>query len=359
MNSLLIGIGQAGSTIASRISEMLFNSNEESKINTFINPNMNSCKCFLIDSEEKVIKTFITSKSPISKYFSKYSNILTNTSGRGSNWALGHSLTFKEYKKETNINIDCFEKLNNFLEKCDFVNKILVIHSLGGGTGSGVGTRMIEMLYDSYPKIDLISCPVFGFNVEKTTLSQFNTFFSIGTVYPIVSKIIRLDNEFITNEKDFNISDKIEAKLLKDYIYNSKFNDFYFDKYFHNNKFIDIGYSNEDYINNVYRFSDSKLNKKLFHNIGNKIYTCDGIFKTNLSEFKEYIKLFNNLCKEIKPVTNNIIYSVDKKIKNNRMDIELFYKSNNIKWMNNLLDTVAKYIQQGYVKKLILSFLLF
>ena len=347
MNSLLIGIGQAGSTIAARTAEFLFNLKEESKINTFINPNMNSCKCFLIDSEEKVIKSFISSKSPISKYFSKYSNLLTNASGRGSNWALGHSLTFKEFKKDININIDCFEKISNFLEKCDFINKILVVHSLGGGTGSGVGTRIMEMLYDSYPKIDLISCPVFGFNVEKTTLSQFNTFFSIGTVYPIVSKVIRLDNEYISKEKDFQISDKIEAKLLSDYIYHSKNNDFSCDKYFYHNKFIDIGFSNEDYINNIYRFSDTKLIKKLFHNKGNKTYTCDGIFKNNLKEFKEHSKFFKNLCEGINPLTSNLIYYSDKKIKNNKLDIELFYKSNNINWLNSLLDTVGKYIQQG------------
>ena len=347
MNSLLIGIGQAGSTIAARTSEILYNLNEESKINTFINPNMNSCKCFLIDSEEKVIKSFISSKSPISKYFSKYSNLLTNASGRGSNWALGHSLTFKEFKKDININVDCFEKISNFLEKCDFINKILVIHSLGGGTGSGVGTRILEMLSENYPKIDLISCPVFGFNVEKTTLSQFNTFFSIGTVYPIASKIIRLDNEFITNEKDFKISDNIEAKLLSDYIFHSKNNYFSCDKYFHNNKFIDIGFSNEDYVNDIYRFKDNKLIKKIFHNKGSKMYTCDGIFKTNLNEFKEHSKIFKNLCEGLNPLTSNLIYNSDKKIKNNRLDMELFYKSNKINWMYSLLDTVGKYIQQG------------
>ena len=69
MNSLLIGIGQAGSTIASRASELLYDIGEESKLNSFINPNRTSCKCFLIDSEEKVIKSFINSKSPINKYF--------------------------------------------------------------------------------------------------------------------------------------------------------------------------------------------------------------------------------------------------------------------------------------------------
>ena len=347
MNSLLIGIGQAGSTIASRACELLFDINEESKTNSFINPNRTSCKCFLIDSEEKVIKSFINSKSAISKYFSKYSNYLTNTSGRGSNWALGHSLTFKEYKKETNINIECFEKLNSFLEKCDFISKIFVVHSLGGGTGSGVGTRLLELFHENYPKLELISCPVFGFNVEKTTLSLFNTFFSIGYLYPIVSKIIRLDNEFITNEKNFKISDEIEAKLLKDYLYYSKYNDFCCDKYFLKNKFIDIGFSNEDYVNNVYRFSDNSLNKKIFYNKGNINYTCDAIFKTNLKEFKEHQKLFGNLIKDIKPNVNKVIYANDKKIKNNRIELEFFYKSNNIKWMNNLLNTVSKYIQQG------------
>ena len=347
MNSLLIGIGQAGSTIASRACELLFDINEDSKINPFINPNRTSCKCFLIDSEEKVIKSLTNSKSPISKYFSKYSNLLTNSSGRGSNWALGHSLTFKEFKKDTNINIECFDKLNSFLEKCDFISKIFVVHSLGGGTGSGVGTRLIEMINENYPKLEIISCPVFGFNVEKTTLSQFNTFFSLGYVYPIVSKIIRLDNEFISNEKNFKISDEIEAKLIKDYIANSKYNDFFFYKYFRKNKFIDIGFSNEDYVNNVYRFNDSSLTKKIFHNKGNINYTCDGIFKTNLKEYDEHKKLFYNLIKDIKPVTTNIIYSTDKKIKNNRIDLEFFYKSNNVKWLNRLLNTVNKYIQQG------------
>ena len=128
MNSLIIGIGQAGTTIASRVCELLYDLNDDSKINPFINPNLTSCKSFLIDSEEKVIKSFLSSKSPISKYFSKYSNLLTNSSGRGSNWALGHSLTFKEFKKDSNINMDCFQKINSFLEKCDFISKIYMVH---------------------------------------------------------------------------------------------------------------------------------------------------------------------------------------------------------------------------------------
>ena len=77
------------------------------------------------------------------------------------------------------------------------------------------------------------------------------------------------------------------------------------------------------------------------------MYTCDGIFKTNLNEFKEHSKIFKNLCEGLNPLTSNLIYNSDKKIKNNGLDMELFYKSNKINWMYSLLDTVGKYIQQG------------
>ena len=73
-------------------------------------------------------------------------------------------------------------------------------------------------------------------------------------------------------------------------------------------------------------------------------------------EFNEHKKFFDSLLKEVKPISSNLIYSVDKKIKNNKIDLEFFYKSNNIKWLKNLLNTVNKYIQQGYVNNPILIF---
>lgn len=37
----------------------------------------------------------------------------------------------------------------------------MVTHSLGGGTGSGVGTYMLKLLHDLYPKICRFSVCVF------------------------------------------------------------------------------------------------------------------------------------------------------------------------------------------------------
>jgi hypothetical protein len=130
------------------------------------------------------------------KLYSDGVNVITNSSGRGNNWALGYSLDYKEsgylMREEKNINIDSFEKINKFIEKCQFLKGFLFIHSLNGGTGSGVTTRLIESLKDEFPKFTFIDCPVIGLNsnfilelylVENTTLSQFNKFFTYCHLY--------------------------------------------------------------------------------------------------------------------------------------------------------------------------------
>lgn len=39
-------------------------------------------------------------------------------------------------------------------EKCPRLHGFLTMHSLGGGTGSGLGTAVLKLLADNYPTID-------------------------------------------------------------------------------------------------------------------------------------------------------------------------------------------------------------
>lgn len=39
------------------------------------------------------------------------------------------------------------------MEMCDSLQSFFLMHSLGGGTGSGLGSRILEMLADTHPKI--------------------------------------------------------------------------------------------------------------------------------------------------------------------------------------------------------------
>jgi len=120
-------------------------------------------KSFAVDSEIKVLKKYLSDDS-LKKYYILDKNLIKNSSGRGNNWALGYDIEFKEFKQEKSLVQDAYDKLENFIEKCDFLKGFIFIHSMYGGTGSGVTTRLIEMLRDEYPKINIFDVAVNGMN---------------------------------------------------------------------------------------------------------------------------------------------------------------------------------------------------
>jgi tubulin epsilon len=141
MNNVIISIGQAGNQINLETGQSY----------------LDYMKSFFIDSEEKVIGK-ILKKDNIFKNV----NILTNTNGRGTNWALGYSLEYREFRKHTNLCEEAFEKICHYIEKLDFINGFSFIHSLGGGTGSGVTSRLIELIRDHFPKMEICDFPIVG-----------------------------------------------------------------------------------------------------------------------------------------------------------------------------------------------------
>lgn len=46
------------------------------------------------------------------------------------------------------------ESIRHTVEKCCHLHGFLIMHSLGGGTGSGLGTATLKLLADIYPRID-------------------------------------------------------------------------------------------------------------------------------------------------------------------------------------------------------------
>ena len=88
---------------------------------------------------------------------------MVNSNGRGNNWALGYSLSYKEKNRE-NIVIESLEKITKMIEKSDFINGFSFLHSLNGGTGSGLCSRLIELLKDEYPKYYFIDFPILGYD---------------------------------------------------------------------------------------------------------------------------------------------------------------------------------------------------
>ena len=45
------------------------------------------------------------------------------------------------------------ETIRRAAEPCDCLQSFFLLHSMGGGTGSGVGTRIIDILRNEYPDV--------------------------------------------------------------------------------------------------------------------------------------------------------------------------------------------------------------
>lgn len=70
---------------------------------------------------------------------------LTGQSGAGNNWAKGH------YTEGAELMDSVLDVVRRETEGCDCVQGFQLTHSLGGGTGAGMGTLLISKIREEYP----------------------------------------------------------------------------------------------------------------------------------------------------------------------------------------------------------------
>ncbi|VDL95675.1 unnamed protein product [Schistocephalus solidus] len=77
-------------------------------------------------------------------------NFAFGTAGAGNNWAKGH------YTDGAEMIESVMEIVQKECETCDCLQGFQVVHSLGGGTGAGMGTLLLSKIREQYP--DRIIC---------------------------------------------------------------------------------------------------------------------------------------------------------------------------------------------------------
>lgn len=72
-------------------------------------------------------------------------NFVFGHSGAGNNWAKGH------YTEGAELVDTVLDVLRKEAEACECLQGFQMAHSLGGGTGSGMGTLLISKIKEEYP----------------------------------------------------------------------------------------------------------------------------------------------------------------------------------------------------------------
>eukprot|EP01129_Flabellula_baltica_P004538 TRINITY_DN1585_c0_g1_i1.p1 TRINITY_DN1585_c0_g1~~TRINITY_DN1585_c0_g1_i1.p1 ORF type:complete len:481 (-),score=139.57 TRINITY_DN1585_c0_g1_i1:311-1753(-) len=125
-------------------------------------------------------------------------NFISATNGAGNNWAKGH------YTEGAEIVDTVLENIRKEAEGCDCLQGFQITHSLGGGTGSGLGTLLVTKIKEDYPdKILNTFSVVPSPKVSDAVVEAYNATLSIHQLIENADTVFCIDNEAL-----FNICDK-------------------------------------------------------------------------------------------------------------------------------------------------------
>jgi len=145
----------------------------------------------LIDLEPGTVD--VIKASPVGTLF-KPDNFVFGASGAGNNWAKGH------YTEGAELIEEALDVVRKEVENCDCPQGFQICHSLGGGTGSGMGTLVLLKLRDAYPDRILTTFSVYPSpKVSDTVVEPYNAVLSSHQLLENSDETFIIDNEALYN----------------------------------------------------------------------------------------------------------------------------------------------------------------
>lgn len=117
-------------------------------------------------------------------------NFLFGQSGAGNNWAKGH------YTDGAELIDHVLDTVRKEAESADCLQGFQLTHSIGGGTGSGLGTLLISKLREEYPdRIMSTFSVVPSIKVSDVVIEPYNATLSIHQLVENADQVVCIDNE--------------------------------------------------------------------------------------------------------------------------------------------------------------------
>ncbi|RXG61202.1 Tubulin beta-4 chain [Armadillidium vulgare] len=113
-------------------------------------------------------------------------NFVFGQSGAGNNWAKGH------YTEGAELVDSVLDVVRKESEGCDCLQGFQLTHSLGGGTGSGMGTLLISKIREGIPRQDyehILSCS------KPEVVEPYNATLSVHQLVENTDETYCIDNE--------------------------------------------------------------------------------------------------------------------------------------------------------------------
>ncbi|KAL5634747.1 hypothetical protein ACGC1H_002698 [Rhizoctonia solani] len=144
-------------------------------------------RAILVDLEPRVINTILT--SPYRDLYNPENIFLSKEGGgAGNNWANGYASGERCYE-------EVMEMIDREAEGSDSLEGFMMMHSIAGGTGSGMGSYLLERLNDKFPKKLLQTYSVFPNQVDGDVVVQpYNSVLTLKRLVNNADSVVVLDN---------------------------------------------------------------------------------------------------------------------------------------------------------------------
>lgn len=145
-------------------------------------------RAVLIDLEPRVINTIMN--SPYHKLYNQENIYLSPSGGgAGNNWARGFSSGDELYE-------DVFDIIDREADGSDSLEGFVLCHSIAGGTGSGLGSFMLEKLNERFPKKLIQTYSVFPNQdeISDVVVQPYNSLLTLKRLALNADCVVVLDN---------------------------------------------------------------------------------------------------------------------------------------------------------------------
>jgi tubulin beta len=143
--------------------------------------------CVMFDLEPGVLDVI---RGGETKEMYKPTSFVHAQSGAGNNWAKGH------YTEGAELIDEVMDATRKEAENCDQLQGFQVCQSIGGGTGSGMGTLLVSKVREEYPDRIMSTYSIFPSpKVSDVVVEPYNALLSIHQLIENADEVSVIDNE--------------------------------------------------------------------------------------------------------------------------------------------------------------------
>ncbi|XP_020392795.1 tubulin epsilon chain isoform X2 [Rhincodon typus] len=143
-------------------------------------------RAVLVDMEEGVVNELL--QGPLRDVFDS-KQLITDVSGSGNNWAVGNKQYGSLYRDRI------LEVIRKTAEHCDCLQCFILIHSMGGGTGSGLGTFVLSLLEDEFPEVYRFVTSVYPSADDDVITSPYNSVLAMKELTEHADCVLPIENQ--------------------------------------------------------------------------------------------------------------------------------------------------------------------